>query len=201
MELETGEPKIYDNIRINCHADFDVLEYAAKVLDQDRKWLVVKHVHGKKQTDHWHVCGVMKPGVTHLQEHPLRQGAGKGGKPIQKKNQVYDEGTFNYCLKPAEWAEDGCVVGTNMTDDEIEQRAIDSAAYHEASKDVVTEICKNTKSNLTEEPKEFHHRVMVLCAKELRKNKVQLGPWLTHKVRSLLFDREFMQDYITNRYL
>lgn len=196
------EQKIYDNIKIVCHEEFDIKGYIDQVIDKEHKYLSVLHQHGKKEGKHWHVSGVLKEGVSHLQEHPLRKGGGQGTKPISKKTGKYDHvGAFNYLLKPKEWAEPDCVVETNMDDDELFQRAIESALYAKDKEDTIERIVEDEPS-IYLAPEDFHMKVMNKVLASLIKDKKGFGPHITHKVRSAIYKKDSRyESYICKKYI
>jgi len=200
--------KQYDNIKVTYHESFDIKQYATDVMDKTRPYLVVLHRHGKKEVRHWHVVGLMKEGNgVHLKaaaKHPLKDKThpdftgGKGSKPVQKKDQVYDKGAFNYVLKPKEYDQHpDMVVDTNLTMEEIVECAAASKAYHNAKKSAITDLLGDTMPRPSESPDSYHFRLLELVMEKLstdvdkdHPNGRAAGPWITHAVRMAVFKRD-----------
>jgi hypothetical protein len=205
----SDQAKQYDNIKVNYHKDFDIVQYATDVMDTTRPYLVVLHRHGKaKERKHWHVVGKMLPGTDiHLKmatKHPSRDKShpdftgGKGSKAVQKKAQLYDKGAFNYVLKPKEYeSHSDMVIATNLKNDEIIECAAESKKYHDASKNAITDILCDTMPRPNETPESFHFRLLEIVMEKLstdtdkdHPNGRVAGPWITHAVRMAVYKKQ-----------
>ena len=184
-----SDVKIYDNIKVTMHDEFDVKAYADAKFDNSRPLLIVRHRHGKKEKQHWHITGILTAD-THQAPHPDKQGGGKGCKPIQKKSkELYDFRSFDYCLKPKEAAHDDVVVYTNLSFECIEKCIARSAAYHAGKASAIPDIIDKCFPGQYEDAATYHSRVIVACLDHLAADDTQPGPWLTHRVRLGIFKK------------
>ena len=193
--------KIYDNVRVNETLDWDVVQYAKQIMDEDKPLLIAFHRHGKKEVKHWHIVGVMRAGADHqaaAKDHPGKVG---GKKPVQKKSQLYDKGAFDYVLKPKEYAHPDCVVYTNLSAEEIDAAAARSKEYHEKLKVDLPTLLEGIDPMEGEEPVGFHRRVLGKAFDHLMAEEKTPGPWLTHQVRAAVYKKgKRFHPYILSKY-
>ena len=205
--------KIFSSVKIACPPEgvsWDVEQWVEHYIDKSLPFLVVKHLHGKKEEPHWHVVGKAKPGVGHLTldqslgaPHPMRGTE----KPFQKKRVLYDADHFPYLVKEVEWEDQGhgMVVTTSFSEEEVE-------ALAEKSKEYVVELKKAIPDLIAALPIErngrefaahdFHARAVQVAWQHLVFVKKQPGPWLTHMVRQCVYiHHERYQEYITDMYM
>jgi hypothetical protein len=138
LDWDKGDA-LYSNIKVLYDSGFDIIKFTDKIRVPLKDYLVVLHKYGKERVWHWHVVCIMdtekiEKKQAHLYysyNHPLKVG---GKKPVSKKNILGDRGYFAYVLKPKEYADEDCVIATNIDEEEIKFLAAQSAKYHFSKK-------------------------------------------------------------------
>lgn len=182
---------MYANIKVMDVSGFDIDVYSSWVIDKTKPYLVVRHVHGKKQAPHFHVAGVPND-VSYLKPDPPHPDSGRGKKPIQQKkedgkNKLYDEHMFEYCLKPSEWAEElkkpnSCVICTSFTPEELHQMAEASRKYWENKKNDIAFLLESHDPEQDEAPEAYHMRLGELVMAKLHQDETDWLPNYKYKI-------------------
>jgi hypothetical protein len=137
--------------------------------------------------------GILKDGVDHKKyAHPLKE---HGKKPIQMKKQLYDKGTFNYCVKPTDWNDGKCVVWSNISRDKLAEMAEESKDYFSNKKRKIEEILAEDKEQGSS--KEVYSKLCVKVMDHCVTNEVTWNP--TYKMKILMTmwkkgHRDFVSD-------
>lgn len=167
----------FSNVKIVDCDGFDVIKYCTRTMDKTQPWMIVRHVHGKKEGNHFHVCGVKnlvngKP-IDHIVPHPLYE---YGKKPIQCKKQLYDEGCFNYCIKPKEWATGNCVIDSSFSEERLQELAEESRLYFEGKKSTVPELLASITPHDWEQAEDYHNRLKDAVLEHMIKQDITMSP-------------------------
>ena len=147
----------YSNVTVKYDTSFDIEAMAEDIRVPDTPYLIVLHIFGKDRVLHWHIVCQMRPKLKGVErhllwcpQHPHKKivhANGKGKNPISAKHNG-DDGWFAYSLKPKEWNDNpDLIVDTNLSDEEIQRYAKQSAEYHEMKKaQPLTTVQNNPRS-------------------------------------------------------